>query len=90
LKYGYSKLTLIKVWVPYFKSDERSGVISEVLPNSQNTPPFLRKKKKTLQDLDVSQNLTKFAKTSMHVSLKNFILFFLKKIQGYFENFDRI
>jgi hypothetical protein len=31
-KDGYPKLTLFKVWVTYFESDERSGVISEVLP----------------------------------------------------------
>jgi hypothetical protein len=30
LKYGYHKLKLFKVWVPYFKSDKRSGVISKV------------------------------------------------------------
>jgi hypothetical protein len=32
LKDGYPKLILFKVWVPFFKSDERSGVISKVVP----------------------------------------------------------
>jgi hypothetical protein len=32
LKDRYPKLTLFKVWVHFFKNDERSGVISEVLP----------------------------------------------------------
>jgi hypothetical protein len=36
LKDGYSKLTRIKVWVPYFKSNEISGVISEVFSNNNN------------------------------------------------------
>jgi hypothetical protein len=30
LKNGYSKLTIFKVWIPYFKSDERSRVINEI------------------------------------------------------------
>jgi hypothetical protein len=32
LKDKYHKLTIFKVWKPYFKTDERSGVISEVFP----------------------------------------------------------
>jgi hypothetical protein len=32
LKEEYPKLTLFKVWAPYFKNDERSRVISKVLP----------------------------------------------------------
>jgi hypothetical protein len=30
LKDGYSKVILFKVWVPNYKSDERSRVISEI------------------------------------------------------------
>jgi hypothetical protein len=32
LKYGYPKLTLFKVWVLDWKSNEKLGVISEVFP----------------------------------------------------------
>jgi hypothetical protein len=31
------KLTFFKIWVHFFKSDESSGVVSEVLPNSNLT-----------------------------------------------------
>jgi hypothetical protein len=34
----YPKLTLFKIWVPFFKSDERLRIISKVF--------FLKKKKK--------------------------------------------
>jgi hypothetical protein len=30
LKDGYAKLTLFKVWIHFFKSDEKSRVISEI------------------------------------------------------------
>jgi hypothetical protein len=31
MKDGYPKLTIFKVWIPYFKSDEKiSGVVSGV------------------------------------------------------------
>jgi hypothetical protein len=32
LKYGYPKLIIFKVLVQFFKSDERSRFISEVVP----------------------------------------------------------
>jgi hypothetical protein len=34
MKDGYPKLTIFKVWIPYFKSDEKIlGVRSEVFPS---------------------------------------------------------
>jgi hypothetical protein len=46
LKDWYHKLTLFKVWVLNYKSDERWGAISEVFPKNCNVMlPYL----KTLQ-----------------------------------------
>jgi hypothetical protein len=45
-------------------------------------PSFFRKrkeKKKICKDLGFDQHLTKFAKITMHESLKFFIIFFYKK-----------
>jgi hypothetical protein len=36
LKDGYFKFTHFKVWILFFKSDERSGIISEIFLNQIN------------------------------------------------------
>jgi len=41
LKVRYHKLTRFKVWVPYFKSDDRSRVISEIFPNKNELHVFI-------------------------------------------------
>jgi hypothetical protein len=40
LKDGYPKLTLFKVWVLFFKTDEKSGVISEILHMKYSSLPL--------------------------------------------------